>query len=132
MIEQPYTRIRRASLPLIPVTLFKSDGVPLLPLLALVDSGANISLFHAEVAELLGLDLTTGVKIPLGGIKDSIEAYVHSVQCTISQCSFLCRIAFSEQFTAAFNVLGRLDFFEKFAVLLDESDQKLYLMSRII
>ncbi len=131
MIEQPYTRIREVSLPLIPVTLFKSDGVPLPPLLTLVDSGATISLFHAEIAELLGLDLITGGKIDLGGIKDGVEAYIHLVQCTISQYSFPCKIAFLAQLTTEIDVLGRLDFFEKFTVLLDESDQKLYLTPRV-
>lgn len=131
MIEQPYTRIRGASLPLIPVTLFKSDGVPLTPLLAVVDSGASISLFHAEIAELLGLDLTAGTKDYLGGIKDGVEVYIHLVRCKISRYSFPCKIAFSAQLTIDFEVLGRLDFFEKFTVLLDESDQKLYLTPRV-
>jgi len=53
MIEQSYIRIHDASLPLIPVTLSTSNGITLPPLLALVDSGAAISLFHAEIADLL-------------------------------------------------------------------------------
>lgn len=50
MLEYPYKRIRDASLPLIPVLLRKSDGIQLPPILALVDSGASISLFTAEIA----------------------------------------------------------------------------------
>lgn len=130
MIEQPYIRIRDASLPLIPVTLIKSDGVPLTPLLALVDSGAIISLFQAEIADLLGLDLKTGEKVSLVGIKDGLEGYVHMVQCKIGpyDCSF--RIAFSEELTTEFQILGRLDFFEKCTILFDEADQKLYITPR--
>lgn len=131
MIEQPYTRIREASLPLIPVKLSTSDGITLPPLLALVDSGSIISLFHAEIAELLGLDLTAGDKIPLTGIGGEIEAYVHLVQCTISRYSFPCKIAFSAQLKTEFQILSRLDFFEKCTVLFDESGQKLYLTPRV-
>ena len=131
MIEQPYIRIHDVSLPLIPVTLSTPDGITLPPLLALVDSGAGISLFHAEIADLLGLDLTAGDKQPLKGIGGSIDAYVHWVQCTISWYSCRCRIAFSAQLEIEFQVLGRLDFFEKCTVLFDETDQKLYLTPRV-
>ena len=130
MIEQPYIRIRGSSLPLIPVTLSTSDGITLPPLLALVDSGASISLFHAEIADLLGLDLTAGDKHTLSGIGGSMDAYVHWVQCTISLYSCRCRIAFSAELKTEFQILGRLDFFEKCTVLFDEIDQKLYLTPR--
>ena len=83
MLEYSYKRIRDASLPLIPVILRKSDGIQLPPVLALVDSGASISLFTAEVAELLELELTAGTYRRLGGIKDGVDAYVHQVNCTI-------------------------------------------------
>lgn len=77
MLEYPYKRIRDASLPLIPVILRKSDGIQLPLILALVDSGASISLFTAEIAELLKLELTTGTPTTLVGIKDGVDAYVH-------------------------------------------------------
>ena len=131
MLEYPYKRIRDASLPLIPVILRKSDGIQLPPLLALVDSGASISLFTAEVAELLELELTAGTPTTLVGIKDGVDAYVHAVNCTIGWYSCNCRIAFSEELTTDFQILGRLDFFEKCTVLFDETDQKLYLTPRV-
>lgn len=131
MLEYPYKRIHDASLPLIPVILRKSDGIQLPPVLALVDSGASISLFTAEVAELLELELTAGTYVRLGGIKDGVDAYVHQVNCTIGWYSCNCRIAFSEELTSDFQMLGRLDFFEKCTVLFDETDQKLYLTPRV-
>jgi len=131
MLEYPYKHIRNASLPLIAVTLSKSDGIQLPPILALVDSGANISLFTAEVAELLGLELTAGTHTHLGGIKDGVNAYIHQVNCTIGRYSCNCRIAFSEELTTDFQILGRLDFFEKYTILFDETDQKLYLTPRV-
>ncbi len=126
MIEKSYTRINGVSFPLIPITLTKSDGNNLPPLLALVDSGAIISLFHADIAQLLGLDLTTGDKIPLTGIKDGLEGYVHLVQCQIDGYTCSLRIAFSAELNVDFQILGRLDFFERCKVLFDEANQKLY------
>lgn len=131
MIEQSYTRIHNVSLPLLPVTLSKSDGVTLPPLLALVDSGAIVSLFHAEIAQLLELDLLTGTEIDLTGISSGLKGYVHRVQCKIGWYSCSCRIAFSSELTTEFQILGRLDFFERCTVLFDEADQKLYLTPRI-
>lgn len=130
MIEYPYKRIKDSSLPLIPVILSKSDGTQLPPVLALVDSGASISLFDADMAALLGIDIPTGNYVHLGGIKDGVDAYVHLVNCTVGWFNCDCRIAFSEEFTTDFQILGRLDFFEKCVILLDETDQKLYLTPR--
>ena len=129
MIEQPYTRFGDRTLPLVPVTLFKKDDVPLQPLLALVDSGASISLFDAQIADVLGINLTEGKKEELQGIVGTVTVYIHEVHCSIKWYSFLCRIAFAQNF-GELQILGRLDFFERFTVLLDEIDQKLYLTPR--
>ncbi len=83
MLEYPYKRIKGVSLPLIPVVLRKTDGTQLPPVLALVDSGAGISLFDADMAALLEIDIPTGTYQHLGGIKDGLDAYVHVVDCTV-------------------------------------------------
>lgn len=129
MIEQPYTRLGDHTLPLIPVTLFKKDGLPLQPLLALVDSGASISLFDAQIADVLGISRTEGAKEQVQGIIGAVEVYIHEVHCLIKRYPFPCRIAFAQNF-GELQILGRLDFFERFIVLLDEIDQKLYLTPR--
>lgn len=129
MIEQPYTRFGNHTLPLIPVVLFKKDEVPLQPLLAVVDSGASISLFDAQIADVLGINLTEGKKEELQGIVGAVTVYIHKVHCSIKWYSFPCRIAFTRNF-GELQILGRLDFFERFTVLLDEIDQKLYLTPR--
>ena len=131
MLEYPYKRIQGSSFPLIPVTLSIPKGITLPPLLALPDSGAIISLFQADIAQLLGLDLTAGDEIDLVGIKDGLKAYVHLVQCKVGWYACNCRIAFSAELTTDFQILGRLDFFEKCTVLFDETDQKLYLTPRV-
>lgn len=129
MIEQSYIRFGGRTLPLIGVTLFKKDSTPLLPILALVDSGASVSLFDAEIAEALGIKFSAGQKIMLEGIAGTRTAYVHEVHCSIKWYSFPCRIAFSRRL-GDLQILGRLDFFQRFIVLLDEIDQKLYLTPR--
>ena len=99
--------------------------------MCLVDSGGHISLFHATVAASLGLELKRGKKEHLGGIAGGITSYVHSVKCSIAGYPFKCRIAFSEEISMPYQIIGRLDFFESFNVTFDESDQRIYITPRI-
>jgi len=47
---------------------------------ALVDSGADYSIFHADFAEALGLSLNAGRRIPLIGLDGKRHyGYLHSV-----------------------------------------------------
>ena len=57
--EIPYARLRSGgpSRPLIDVTLSHGDAE--LDVLAIVDSGADFSIFHADYARLLGLSLAS-------------------------------------------------------------------------
>ncbi len=53
----------------------------MLPYFALIDSGADINLFHAELAPLLGLDLTAGERREVGGVVEGERRayYVHKI-----------------------------------------------------
>jgi len=52
-----------------------------LPYFALIDSGADVNLFHAELAPLLGLDLTAGERREVGGVVEAERRtyYVHKI-----------------------------------------------------
>lgn len=51
---------------------------------ALVDSGADRSLFNAEIAEMIGLDLTKGQTEHFGGISgDPVTAYLIPVKLQV-------------------------------------------------
>lgn len=87
---------------------------------AIVDSGANISLFQWEIAELLGLKVSSGGQISLSGIGGKIQGYLHSIPITVAGKTCRCRICFSRQLKVPLNLLGRDNFFRFFRVTFDE------------
>jgi len=135
MIDFPYRRLETdgRTYPLIPIELKRRDRI--LPFLCLIDSGANVSLFHADVADLLGITLRTGVEQELHGIGGVIRGRLHQVNCAlvhptdegVTKYPFKCRIVFSRDIQVPFQIVGRLDFFQSFTVTFDENEQKIYL-----
>ena len=62
---------------------------------ALIDSGATISVFRAEVASSLDLSIENGKEIYLGGVGGHIKGYIHELRVEIADKFFLCPIVFS-------------------------------------
>ncbi len=105
--------------PIIPVTLgskgFEWRGE------AKLDTGADYSLFDAEVAEDLDLIPDQGERIVLGSTAGvTWVGYLHRVSLTvddgIEQETVRCRAIFRDG--ARENLIGHLDFFEAFRVTL--------------
>ena len=78
MFECPYTPFHGVWYPTVPVTLW-GDGKSILTSV-LVDSGATVSLFHAEFAEDMGLQLESGKRVPLSGIGGKVKGYLHTAR----------------------------------------------------
>lgn len=87
---------------------------------ALVDSGATVSIFKADVVQDLGLEIERGKEIYLGGVAGRIKGYLHNVQMEISGKQFSLPVVFSYEYRVSFNLLGRQGFFEKFDVVFEE------------
>ena len=84
---------------------------------ALVDSGADLCIFHADLAPILGIDLKSGEKIPLGGITGDGMAYVHPVEFKVRGDRYKTLCAFSEDITDyGYGILGHVGFFDHFRV----------------
>lgn len=113
--EFPYIREKGRYLPMIPVLV---GGV--FQTYALIDSGAEISIFRPEVGEVLGLDIEKGDKTELTGIGGRIAVYRHYIPLTVADWQIKCLIAFSYEFKVSVNILGRNNFFHKFVVCFDE------------
>lgn len=94
------------------------------PFNAFVDSGADYSVFHSDVAILLGFDLTAGrKKIVTVGDGDEMTTWLHDVRVRFAGYVFVAVIAFSSGLGAGFNLIGRKTFFEKFQVCFNDRDR---------
>lgn len=94
---------------------------------ALIDSGATISVFRAEVADSLGLIIEKGREIYLGGVGGRIKGYTHTLNVEIAGKKFRCPIVFSREYLVSFNLLGREAFFPKFRIIFEEKKKQVQL-----
>ena len=127
----PYVNIHDHFKPVIPVVLRLGDEHAKTE--ALVDSGADASLFHAEYAELLGIKkVTDGEHIEFFGISGApARAYRHVVSLEVGGNQFYgLNIAFSPDLSPdTFNILGQEDFFALFPIKFNYAKQEIHLMT---
>lgn len=124
------------------IFLYQSDVrgnlFPLLPLsikyknksndyYALIDSGATISMFKADVADYLGINIEKGQEIIMRSINGLLRGYLHIVKIFVGRKQFPCKIIFSRDQETSFNILGRNSFFEKFKITFDEAKKSVTL-----
>ncbi len=119
--EFDYWGIRGKWFPIIPIVVKDIETS------ALIDSGASVSIFRPDLAYDLGIEIETGDKIILEGIGNRIIAYLHDIPVSVENRNFNCKIGFSEEYTASFNLLGRDNFFKQFMITFDEVHRKLKL-----
>lgn len=97
-----------------------------------VDSGASWSIFHLDVAQLLGINLKKAkrryVSLGNGGV---LPIYLHSVKVRFAGMEFKAPFGFSDALKVGFNLLGRAGFFERFQVCFNDRARVLT-ASRII
>lgn len=104
------------SRPLIPIRIIgpqeKWEGY------ALIDSGADRSLFHFEIGEIIGLDVFRGKLEYFGGIGDArIPAYIHQIRIQILGMEEIIEIpaGFTESGGVS-AILGQEGFFDAFRI----------------
>jgi len=120
-----YLRRWERDYPIIPVELrYRGRG---LLTEGLVDSGANLSVFSADIADYLGLPLTRGKALILQGVGGRILGYQHTLKLKVGTAEFRLPICFSAELVTSFNLLGREGFFQKFRVTFDEGKKRLFL-----
>jgi len=104
--------------PIIPVTI--KHGTKEIRYAALVDSGADFNIFHADIAEAIGIDVQSGEPINFGGIHAQSGAigYFHEVGLEVGGHPYTTRVAFSWDIAShGHGVLGQRGFFEYFKVI---------------
>ena len=91
-------------------------------MLALLDSGADYSLFSLEVAERLGIKVEKGKRISLQGVAGKpFTGFLHEVPVQVEDITLKCKIVFSKVRAA---LLGRDNFFLPFLITFNEKYQK--------
>ncbi|MBI2103415.1 aspartyl protease family protein [Candidatus Woesebacteria bacterium] len=114
------------SRPIIPVILIKNQR--LVGYEALLDSGADYNVFHSEIAEILGINLTRGKSRKIYGLGGQhIKGYVHKVELRLQGfSSFKSEVVFSKQIPEhAVGVLGNSGFFDHYEVTFDYDNKSI-------
>ena len=88
---------------------------------AYVDSGASWSVFHMDVAQLLGIKLSRAKRryVSLGN-GNALPIYLHQIRVRFAGVEFLAPAGFSDALSMGFNLLGREGFFTRFAMCFND------------
>lgn len=125
MTNFPYHKTLEGYFPIIKLDLYYKNNVS--ETSALIDSGATVSVFRAEMGEQLGIDIEKGQEMYLGGVGGHIKGYLHKLEVRIAGKKFLCPIVFSREYVVSFNLLGREEFFKRFTITFEEKKNRLNL-----
>jgi hypothetical protein len=93
---------------------------------AYVDSGASWSVFHVDVAQLLGLKLSKGSRryVTLGN-GSVLPVSLHHIKVRFAGAEFTVPAGFSDALRMGFNLMGRAGFFDRFSVCFNDRSRLL-------
>lgn len=116
--------------PVIPIEVqFKNRVVPYE---VLVDSGADFCIFDAQIADILGINVTSGEGRKVGGITGAAETYyVHPVSIKVGGWSYDIKVGFLPNIAKmGYGVVGQKGFFDIFVVKFDLLKEEIELKER--
>lgn len=88
---------------------------------AYVDSGAFWSVFHVDVAQLLGIKLSkTPRRYVALGNGSVLPIYLQRIRVRFAGTEFLVPAGFSDALRMGFNLLGRSGFFDRFTMCFND------------
>lgn len=126
---EPFPRRTSVSRPVVPIALI--NGSQRIRNLALIDSGADYCIFHAEIGEQIGLDIESGKRLSFfgtGGQEQS--AFFHDVKLEVGGHEISCFAGFSRELESLpYGILGQIGFFNKFKITFDYEKGKIELQS---
>ncbi len=116
-----------ASRPVIPIRLIK--GTKDVRYHAIIDSGADLCIFHAQIGEVIGIAIESGKLLTFTGIsKMQLTAYFHDLEIEVGGHGFSCYAGFSRDIdNMPYGLLGQVGFFDLFNVIFDYEKQRLEL-----
>jgi len=125
--SQAFPRRFSAIRPVIPIQLIR--GGKRVRYLAIIDSGADLCIFHAEIGELLGITVESGKLLQFSGISSQqLAAYFHDIKIEVGGYEFDCYVGFSRDLeNLPYGLLGQLGFFNLFDILFDYGRERIEL-----
>jgi len=122
-----FPRRRSASRPVVPVSLINKDKR--VRYLAIIDSGADFCIFHAELGAQIDLEVKSGTELTffgIGGIQQT--AYFHHIGMEVGGYEFPCYAGFSYDLKSLpYGILGQVGFFNFFRVQFNYEKQRIEL-----
>jgi len=119
--------------PIIPIKI--SNGLENIQYEALLDSGADTSIFDAEIGEILGLDVRSGGAWKFGGVQKTGRqsiAYAHTVTIIVGGKSYPTRVCFSYDISkSGYGILGQEGFFDLFSIKFDLTKEEVEIKEKI-
>ena len=90
------------------------------PIETLLDTGADRTIFHAQIARSLGIQIEKGIPYSLGGIASAVvmPGYIHKVRLLAAGESIETSLVFADNFAVA-GLLGQVGFFDHFVATFD-------------
>jgi len=127
-----YKKYGKTLRPVISITL-KHNGIEI-GYEVLVDSGADLCIFHAQIGEAIGIDIKTGKLQQVDGVggKSSIY-YLHKLMVTVGghareiEAGFMPNVGIN---TMLYGLVGQHGFFENFIVKFDLQKEEVELKMR--
>ena len=116
-----------ASRPVIPIRLIK--GTKDVRYHAIIDSGSDLCIFHAQIGEVIGLTIESGKLLKFTGISgQQLTAYFHDLEIEVGGYRFDCYAGFSREMeNVPYGLLGQVGFFDLFNVVFDYEKQRIEL-----
>ncbi|MCX6703102.1 MAG: retropepsin-like aspartic protease [Candidatus Zambryskibacteria bacterium] len=127
-----YKRYGQTLRPVMPIKLLGSNGP--IGYEVLVDSGADMCIFHAEIGEALGIDIKKGKPREVFGVggKSSIY-YLHTVTIEVGGWEYEIEGGFMSDVSGRimpYGIVGQRGFFSNFIIKFDLAKEEIELKKR--
>ena len=117
--------------PIIPIQIGSKDRF--INYEVLVDSGADLCLFDAEIGELVGVNIKDGEKLEVRGITGQAEYYyLHPIVIKVGGWDYKTKVGFMPNLNNrySYGVVGQKGFFDIFIVKFDLLKEQIELKNR--
>ena len=94
---------------------------------ALVDSGADICVFDAQIGEQIGLNIESGKLLVINGVADKpVKAYFHDIILTVAGYDLPRYVGFSREMRSSVSgILGQVGFFDSYKITFNYKKEKI-------